>query len=275
LFSIQRLSTSQRREIIFHLAQHELRYLFIGLLILFITSSLFLFYVINSEEDEFIQISIDNFLIDVCSGIAFLASLLILKSKKEKYDKSFAFLAFGLGLWFCAELIYSYYSISCQGIAYPTIADLFWAAGYFFIGMHLYKTFRVWNEAKRVKSYSIIIALVISAVLVGNHVYQILIAQETGSVVGPYCFEFLQQFPISATVFDFSYFPGDGIILIPALVILFNLRIRDPFFLHRILISAAIIIIFIGDILFIDYAGNYKYIMIWPIIFLTFVLPWL
>jgi hypothetical protein len=189
--------------------------------------------VINSEKDEFIQISIDNIVIDVPSGIAFLASLLILKSKKEKYDKSFAFLAFGLGLWFCAELIYTYYSISCLGIAYPTIADIFWAAGYFFIGTHLYKTFRVWNEAKRIKSYSIIIASVISAVLVGNHIYHILIAPETGSEVGPYCFEFLQQFPISATVFDFSYFLGDGIILIPALVILFNLRIRDPFFLHR------------------------------------------
>lgn len=43
----------------------------------------------------------------------------------------------------------------------------------------------------------------------------------------------------------------------PALVILFSLRIKDPFFLHRILISLAVITIFIGDILFIDYAGEY------------------
>jgi hypothetical protein len=96
LFSIQRLTTSQRREIIFHLAQHELRYLFIELLILFISSSLFLFYVINLEKDNVIQITFSSIAIDASSGIAFLASLLILRSKKERYDQSFAYLAIGL-----------------------------------------------------------------------------------------------------------------------------------------------------------------------------------
>ena len=201
-----------------------------------------------------------NIAIVVSSGTAFLISLLAIKGKEEKkHDKLFTYLAIGLGLWFSAESIYSYYQISCKvDIAYPTIADFFWVAGYFFLGMHLYRTFKVWNETKKVKYYPIIIASVISAILVGNHIYLNYFAQEVGPPeAGTDCIGPLQQIPNSAAVFDFSYFLADGIILIPALVILFSLRIKDPFFLHRILISIAVITVFIADILFIDYAGNY------------------
>jgi hypothetical protein len=69
----------------------------------------------------------------------------------------------------------------------------------------------------------------------------------------------LQQFPLATTFFDLSYYFGDGIILIPALVILLTLRIKDLFFLLRILISLGVIITFLGDILFADYAGDFAW----------------
>lgn len=155
---------------VLHLARYELRYLFIGLLILFISSSFFLFYVMYLEKNEVTRIIYSDLAIDVSAGVAFIASLLILKGNNEGHDKSFTFLAIGLGVWFCAELTYTYYQNSCNvSVLYPSIADLLWLAGYIFVGTHLYKTFRVWNETKRIKFYSIIIASLIAAVLVGNH----------------------------------------------------------------------------------------------------------
>ena len=222
-------------------------------------SSFLLFYVIYVEREVLTQIIYTNIAVIAPSGATFIASLLIVKGgKKERYDRSFTYLAIGLGLWFSADLVYAYYQISGKvDIAYPTIADLLYNAGYFFLGTHLYRTFKVWNETKRVKSYSIIIASVISAILVGSHIYVNLLAQEGGLEAGTDCLGPLQQVPVSATIIEFSFYLGDGLILIPALVILFSLQIKDPFFLHRILISLTVIIVFIGDILFIDYAGEY------------------
>ena len=61
-------------------------------------------------------------------------------------------------------------------------------------------------------------------------------------------------------IFDLSYYLGNGIILVPALVTFSNLRIKDPFFLHRILISIGVILSFLlGDILFINYSGDFFY----------------
>ena len=204
MFSIQRLTTSQRREKILHLARHELRYLFIGLLLLFILSCFILYYVTYLEKNEDTRAIFSNTALDLTAGAAFIASLFIIKSRKENYDKSFLFLAIGLGLWFCGELTYSYYQILCRVTsAYPTIADLFYLAGYPFVATYFYKSFKVWNETKRVKVYSIIIVTVITAGLVGNHIYLNFFAANGESEIGPECLGPLQYVPLLGTIMDY------------------------------------------------------------------------
>jgi hypothetical protein len=259
LFSIQKLTTSQRREIILHLARHELGYLFIGLLILFISTTLFFEYVLSTSKDENITIYFSNIAIDTSSGVAFVVSLLVVKATSERNDKSFSYLAIGLGCWFCAELIYTLYQNFCRiDVPYPTFADIIWIAGYVFLGTYFYKTIKFWHETKRVKFYSIVIASFIIAVLVGNYIYFNLLNSEDGPQPAQACLDPVQQFPLSGRIFDLAYYLGNGAILIPALVTFSNLRIKDPFFLHRILISIGVIISFLfGDIIFINYAGNF------------------
>jgi hypothetical protein len=244
---------------ILHLARHELRYLFIGLLVLFISSTVFFEYRLYTEKNEDIKFYYSSAAIGISSGVAFLTSVIVVKGTRERNDKSFTFLAIGLGFWFCAELIYDYYQIICRiSEPYPTIADIIWIAGYFFLGAYFYKTIKVWRETKRVKFYSIFIASFIVVLLVGYHIYLNLFGMDYGSQTGQECLGPLQQFPPSNIIFDISYYLGNGAILIPALVTLSNLRVKDPFFLHRILISVGVIISFLfGDILFINYAGDF------------------
>jgi hypothetical protein len=72
---------------------------------------------------------------------------------------------------------------------------------------------------------------------------------------------------------DLSYYLGNGAILIPALVTLSNLRIKDPFFFHRVLISIGVIISFLfRDILFINYAGNFGADVLYNIGYICFAL---
>ena len=186
-----------------------------------------------------------------------MVSLIVLRTTSARNDKSFTFLAIGLGLWFCAELLYMVYQVICKtGVPYPSIADFIWAAGYFFIGAYFYKTIKFWHETKRVKLYSIVIASFIIAGLIGSYIYLNLSRADDESQAEQECLGPLQQFPQSTIIFDLSYYLGDSAILIPALVTLSNLRIKDPFFFHRVLISIGVIISFLfGDILFINYAN--------------------
>src|SRR6476659_682805 len=137
----QKLTTSQRREKILHLARHELRYLFIGLLILFISTTVFFEYILYTEKNEGTKVFYTNAATALSSGAAFVVSLIVLRTTSVRNDKSFTFLAIGLGLWFCAEFLYMAYQVVCTtGVPYPSIADFIWAAGYFFIGAYFYKT---------------------------------------------------------------------------------------------------------------------------------------
>lgn len=225
---------------------------------MFILSSFFLYYITFLEKNEEIRAIYSNIAIDLTSGAAFVASLLIVKSKKEVYDKSFLFLAIGMGLFFSAEVTYTFYQNICKiPVAYPTVADLLWLAGYPFLGAYFYKTIKILHETKRLKLYSIIIVSVITGGLVGNHIYVNFFTAQSESQIGPECLGPIQYIPRSGTIIELTYYIADGILLMPAVVILINLRIKDPFFIHRILISAAVIIIFLGDIVFVDYQEGF------------------
>lgn len=241
------------------------------MLILFISTTLFFEYIVYTEK---IEGSYLNVAIDFSSGVAFVVSLMVVKGARERNDKSFTYLAIGLGCWFCAEVTYTSYQIFCRiDDPYPTIADIIWIAGYFFLGLYFYKTIKFWHETKRVKFYSIVIASSIIAILVGYYIYFNLLGSEDGTQSAQACLGLFQQFPLSSKIFDLLYYLGNGAILIPAFVTVSNLRIRDPFLFHRILISIGVIIsFFFGDILYSYYELNFTSDVLYNIGYICFAL---
>ncbi|MGZ5491365.1 MAG: hypothetical protein ACXWE6_11560 [Nitrososphaeraceae archaeon] len=112
-------------------------------------------------------------------------------------------------------------------IPYPSYADSLWLLGYVFMAHHLYSSFYYWNKKNKFSESSVFIITIFSALLIlflvqssvitySNDIYSILVA--------------------------ILYHISDGIILIPALVILWNLRYKKIFYIHRSLISLSIIL---------------------------------
>ena len=140
-------------------------------------------------------------------------------------------------LWFIADLTYSYYQFGLQvDIPYPSIADFLWLLGMVFLGYHYFYSFRIWKQANVIKRYSIIIAVIVSTTLIGFLMY--LSFQNIAD----------EEFDLGMTAVDILYLVGNGILLVPAIVIMWSLSRKDILLLHRILLSLFIIINMLGDI---------------------------
>ena len=83
------------------------------------------------------------------------------------YGKTYGSLAIGLGLWFIAEIIWTYFELGLQiNTPFPSIADLFWLVGYGFFAYHLY---RIYNFMSRetIEHTAIIFVSVTIAIALG------------------------------------------------------------------------------------------------------------
>lgn len=140
-------------------------------------------------------------------------------------------------LWFIAELIYSYYQLGLQvDLPYPSIADFLWLLGFVFLGYHYFYSFRIWKQANVIKRYSIIIAAIVSTTLIGILMY--LSFQNIAD----------EEFDLEMAIVDILYLVGNGVLLVPAIVIMWSLRREDILLLHRILLSLFIVINMLGDV---------------------------
>lgn len=157
-----------------------------------------------------------------------------LKSKEGKYYLS---LVIAMALWFSAESIWAYSQIILKiEMPYPSIGDFFWLLGYAFLSYHYYYSFNVWRQAKIVKLYSIIIAVIIAGILIGSLIYLSLQSSAEG------------QFDLVTIIVSVLYLVGNGVLLVPAIVIMWSLRKKDILLLHRVLLSVFVIINMLGDI---------------------------
>ena len=170
------------------------------------------------------------------SVTASLITVLRLKSRSNqaKYDIS---LLIAMGLWFCAESIWAYsFHVLRIEMPYPSIADLLWLLGYAFLSYHYYHSFRVWKRAKVVKLYSVLLAVLFTSLLIG---YLIWVSLQSTNV---------EEFDLATTIVSNLYLVGNGVLLVPAIVIMWSLTRNDIFLLHRILLSLFIIINMLGDV---------------------------
>jgi len=171
-----------------------------------------------------------NLIIIITAGLAVVFSLiLILRERKYTGElKKLVSLFLGIFLWFSGEIIYSYYqSVLRIDIPYPSYADSFYLLGYIFVGYYLYSSFYYWNKKKKLSEGSVFIITIFSALLI-HFLVQTSIVNYSNN--------------ISATLVDIVYHISDGILLIPALVLLWNLRHKNIFYIHRSLISLSIIL---------------------------------
>lgn len=214
---------------IIRLSNRELK-LLLGVLILSSVLSSISFYLLRSTSNLELLFMYGNLIIIITAGLAVVFSLILIL-RERKYTgklKKLVSLFLGIFLWFSGEIIYSYYqSVLRIDIPYPSYADSFYLLGYIFVGYYLYSSFYYWNKKNKLSEGSVFIITIFSALLI-HFLVQTSIVNYSNN--------------IAATLVDIVYHISDGILLIPALVILWNLRHKKIFYIHRSLISLSIIL---------------------------------
>jgi hypothetical protein len=175
----------------------------------------------------------------IAAGFAFGLCLLIIYRRKIDglYDKTHLFLTLGVGLWFVAEIIYSYYQLVLRiTTPFPSLADPFFLAGYVFFSYYFYSILKSLKKTIQLDIVILVsIATAVSVTYILNLSFGIgfLLAGEEDAL---------------GTVLSITYPILDGILFVPAILVLWSLRKGDLAYTHWILISLFIILNGIGDI---------------------------
>ena len=207
---------------------NDIKLLLLALIISSIISSI-LVYLLTSTYNHELRFMFSNWVIDISAGIALIFSLLLIMRERNRKSegKRYVSLFIAILLWFSAEIVYTYYqSIAGIDVPYPSYADSLWLLGDIFMAYHLYSSFYYWNKKKRVSESSVFIISIFSALL-------ILFLVQSSAIT--------YSNDINLILVDILYHTADGIILIPALVLLWNLRHKKFLYLHRGLISLCVI----------------------------------
>ena len=151
------------------------------------------------------------------------------------YSKTFGFLALGLGLWFTAEIIWTYYQLGL-GIEtpFPSLADAFWLAGYAPLTYHLYRIYNTVTTKVTGRDTMVVVSAMIAAVLAFLLYLAFSISAQHQSVL--------------ELIINLGYPVLDAILLIPAIVILWSFRRGEPAYTHWVMISLFIVFVTVADI---------------------------
>lgn len=147
----------------------------------------------------------------VTAAVAAAFALIVVKRQKLSgiFGRTYAALAIGLALWFIAEGLWTYYTIGLQVEApFPSLADVFWLAGYGPLGYHLFATARFYG---RVKKHTTIIVSVAAAIFAAAYVNSIV---DSSMLSGENSY-----IPLAITII---YPILDAVMVIPVVLILVN-----------------------------------------------------
>ena len=145
-----------------------------------------------------------------------------------------------MGLWFTAEIIWTYYQLGL-GVEtpFPSLADVFWLAGYAPLTYHLYRIYTTVTMKVTDRDTMIVISSLVAAVLAFLLYLVFSISDQHQSVL--------------ELIINLAYPVLDAILLIPAIVILWSFRRGEPAYTHWVMISLFIVFVTVADIGF-DYA---------------------
>jgi hypothetical protein len=216
----------------------ELRYVILTLVGFIILVNAFIF--LSSISTRVIY---TNLTINATAATALCAAVIVLFRQirvHSQYSKTFTFLAVGVGLWFTAEIIWTYYQLGV-GIEtpFPSLADAFWLAGYVPLIYHLYRIYNTVTK-KIVGGDTLVVLSAIVGAISAFLLY--LIFGLSGQHQG-----------VLELIINLAYPVLDAILLIPAIVILWSFRRGEPAYTHWVMISLFIIFVTVADIGF-DYA---------------------
>ena len=210
------------------------RYLIILLIGLFIVSTIFIIS-LNAEQRSLFT----NLPETTAAGFALgLCLLIIYRHKTDRlHDKSHVFLTIGVGLWFVAEMIYTYYQLGLRiTTPFPSLADPLYIAGYAFFGYYFYSILK--SLRKTIQRDVIILVSIATAVSV---TYILNLSFGIGLLL-------VDDENTLGTALSIAYPILDGILFVPAILVLWSLRRGDLAYTHWILMSLFIIFNGIGDI---------------------------
>ena len=254
LFAVNSISTSDVKKsgVIFLTA------LFVAILILI---NLFLFFVNLTPDISSLFIE-TTFLVAIFSSVAISLVTVLRLGFRSREGKYYLSLVIAMILWACAESIWAYFELAL-GIEtpYPSIADFFWLLGYIFLSYHYYYSFRVWKQARIIKLRSLFVSVISTSILIGFLLYFSLQSGDEGG------------FDLTTTIVGNLYLVGNGVLLVPAIVIMWSLSRRDILLLHRILLSLFIVVNMVGDIGFVyhemlvDEATFVQQEWVWPLVY--------
>lgn len=211
------------------------RYLIFSLIGLFIISNIIFIYLLNPEQRSLFT----NLPLNIAAGFALGLCLLIIYRRKIDglKDKTHMFLTLGVGLWFVAETIYTYYQFGLMiTTPFPSLADLFYLAGYVFFAYYFYSILKLLR--KTIQRDVIILVSIAAAVSV---TYILNLSFGIGFLLA-------DEEDMLGTTLSIAYPILDSILFVPAILVLWSTRKGDLAYTHWILISLFIILNGIGDI---------------------------
>jgi hypothetical protein len=160
----------------------------------------------------------------------------------------------GLASWLVAEFTWTYYQLALQIVTpVPSPADAFWLSGYVFFTYFLFRIYNLLSKGNE-KVLAVLVSLA-TAIILGyilNLTFGIadLLSAQEGSL---------------AWLISIAYPILDGILLVPAVLILWSLRGKNVASANWSLLALSIVVVTIADIGFgysavIDKAGKEEWI---------------
>ena len=170
------------------------------------------------------------------ASTALAFSLVVVSRQKLDglHGKTYAALTVGLAFWIAAEVIWGYYEIALgMDTPFPSVADVFWLAGYVPFAYHLFRTYRFFGKA--INPYTTAIVAAGAAVFLGYTIALIYSSME----------EPLSD--IASFSLGIAYPVLDAVLVVPAIAILLFMRKGELTSVPWMLLSSAMIMYAVGD----------------------------
>ena len=219
-----------------------------------IVSNSFIVFSNQDSRDFFTNWSI----ITAASAALSLSIMAVITAYKRRIDRFFVYAQIictvGLALWLVAEVTWAYYQLVLEiGTPFPSSSDAFWLSGY---GFFTYFMFRIYNFLNKGNEKFIAVLVSLATAIILGYILNLtfgiadLLSAQEGSV---------------AWLISIAYPILDGILLVPAVLILWSLRGKNVASANWSLLALSIVLVTVGDIGFgysavIDKAGKEEWI---------------
>lgn len=199
----------------------------------------------------------DNWILNgtACAAFVMAAFVAFRQGRTGLYGTAQTALALALALWLAGELLWTYYELGL-GIEtpFPSLADAAWLAGY---APAAYYLFRIYNFFGRGPPTLILSIFAATAAFVAYTSVAVVVASSDP-----------EEDAFSLTV-SLAYVVADGVLIVPAIMVLTRLRRGTLTAVPWFLLSMAILFSAAGDVGFAYYsaAGQEEQDWVWDLLF--------